>query len=566
MASAQDYANWIVNNADKKGTPEFDTVVKAYQAARAGEQPPAAAEAPAEGMPAARAPRAIPPRAVTGAAIKEIYDRAGGPAAYLGEAASAFGRGAATNILTLGGLGDVTGGGIGATTPQVKEATGFEETPTQYMPYEMLGSLVGPGLVVKPVVGAARAGRSGVEAIQNYLNPKNLALLQSAEGRGADIVNALRNPAREIVPGSAPTAGQAATPAGATKYSALQQQVAKELPSEYYQRAQEQGAARMRLIKEVGGTPEDLAAAEATRKNVTDPMYEGAKAATGPIDTRSLTEYIDSVVKDNPGNRDLVREMTAIKNNMAGLTTPRELASVLDDVKASLKKQENKFITGHLTEVKAQLEDAIPSYKGAQETFKELSQPINTMEIGQYLEGKLAPALDETAKQRATVYAGALENAPATIKSATGMPRFESLSQILKPEDVAKLEAIRSDLAREAKDTAMARAAGAQLPATERTAIPSMLNRVATIANEVMKKLQGRIDRKVAIELATEMLNPEMAASALENAMKWKAQQEAVGQAFRRGGQAAATAARVAGRTGTAINALAPENQNALAQ
>lgn len=31
MATADDYAAWIVKNADKKGTPEFDTVSKAYQ-------------------------------------------------------------------------------------------------------------------------------------------------------------------------------------------------------------------------------------------------------------------------------------------------------------------------------------------------------------------------------------------------------------------------------------------------------------------------------------------------------------------------------------------------------
>jgi hypothetical protein len=34
MASAQDYANWIVQNADKKGTPEFETVAQAYKAAK----------------------------------------------------------------------------------------------------------------------------------------------------------------------------------------------------------------------------------------------------------------------------------------------------------------------------------------------------------------------------------------------------------------------------------------------------------------------------------------------------------------------------------------------------
>jgi hypothetical protein len=47
MASAQDYADWIVKNADKKGTPEFQTVAQAYQAART--QKPAQYD-PTEGM------------------------------------------------------------------------------------------------------------------------------------------------------------------------------------------------------------------------------------------------------------------------------------------------------------------------------------------------------------------------------------------------------------------------------------------------------------------------------------------------------------------------------------
>lgn len=39
MATADEYAAWIVQNADKKGTPEFDIVVKAYQEA-GGARPP----------------------------------------------------------------------------------------------------------------------------------------------------------------------------------------------------------------------------------------------------------------------------------------------------------------------------------------------------------------------------------------------------------------------------------------------------------------------------------------------------------------------------------------------
>ena len=39
MASAEKYAAWIVANKDKKGTPEFDTVTKAYMAAKQEKQP-----------------------------------------------------------------------------------------------------------------------------------------------------------------------------------------------------------------------------------------------------------------------------------------------------------------------------------------------------------------------------------------------------------------------------------------------------------------------------------------------------------------------------------------------
>lgn len=51
MADAAAYAQWIVDNADKKGTPEFDTVAQAYQLARSQQSAPAepqTADAPSE--------------------------------------------------------------------------------------------------------------------------------------------------------------------------------------------------------------------------------------------------------------------------------------------------------------------------------------------------------------------------------------------------------------------------------------------------------------------------------------------------------------------------------------
>ena len=60
MAKAEDYAKWIVANADKKGTPDFETVAKAYQEAKAAESLQAAPAPAGEGMPVARVGAAQP--------------------------------------------------------------------------------------------------------------------------------------------------------------------------------------------------------------------------------------------------------------------------------------------------------------------------------------------------------------------------------------------------------------------------------------------------------------------------------------------------------------------------
>ena len=58
MAKAEDYAKWIVANQDKQGTPDFETVAKAYQEAKSAEGLQAVPSG--EGMPAARIGAAQP--------------------------------------------------------------------------------------------------------------------------------------------------------------------------------------------------------------------------------------------------------------------------------------------------------------------------------------------------------------------------------------------------------------------------------------------------------------------------------------------------------------------------
>lgn len=452
----------------------------------------------------------------------------------------------AANVVTSA-LG---GGAAGAATAA---ATGEEPT---------MGAIVGGTL---PVV--ARPIATGAQELygftRNMLNPKNAALIQAAEGRGADIINALRQN-QELVAGSAPTAAQAASGVSGTLYPALEAQVAKMTPTRFAERAAEQRAARSTSLGEVAQTPEALQKAVAARAEETKPLYEAAKAEVGPVDTRPVIEHLQNVINDNRGNRNLVSELSGVLENVKNLNTPGEIVSAIDDVKRLLKNPENDFMKSQLMDAKDKLTSLVPGVEKANKAFTQASKPVNTMEVGQYLEGKLTPALDETAAQRANVYAEALRNAPQTIKNATGTPRFDSLEKILSPEDFAKIDAIRADLAREAKTNKLAQQgarSGDILQGVEAPPIPNLMSRIASVANAVIKSTQGRIDKKVAMELATEFLNPTMAANALEKALRFEANVNAGRAALANRIVGGARAMRPA-----AINALSPyDNQNALA-
>jgi len=221
------------------------------------------------------------------------------------------------------------------------------------------------------------------------------------------------------------------------------------------------------------------------------------------------------------------------------------------------------------------IENKVPGYKSARETFAKQSGRINQAEVGQFLEGKLTSALDtETGPQRANVFGAAVKEAPATIKSATsGANRFQQLTDLMKPHQVKIIEDIRKDLAREAETKLQANKAGTSEPRIKQLASnvalpsPNLLSRVVTVANEIRKRLSGAIDRKLAIEIATEMLDPKAAASALEQAMVRDFMAKTTG---RIAGKAAGGAGKVLKSTPAKIGAQTQnimtqaENQNAM--
>ena len=154
------------------------------------------------------------------------------------------------------------------------------------------------------------------------------------------------------------------------------------------------------------------------------------------------------------------------------------------------------------------------------------SGPIDQMRVARVLENRLTQPVTGEAT-RGTMFAGGIQEAPTTIRRATGEARFSRLSEVLTPDQMRIVDNIRRDIAREEQANKLARQARTGVPnieavVTEATGAPRLnfLSRVATIANTIMSKLEGKINQELAIKIATDLMDPQATANALERALR----------------------------------------------
>lgn len=472
---------------------------------------------------------------------------------------------------------------------------GAASAPTRFAP-----ALARGAELTNPINALAPAGNlamKGVQGVTNWLNPKNTALIEAGEGRIPEIVNALRQPNVEIVPGSVPTTAQAASAVSGTVLPALEKNVSALMPTEYGEQAARAEVARRAALAPVAGTEADLAAAKELRRETSKQNFEKAGVQAVEPDA-ALTELMQTPAMQDAINRarttaENKREPFNLEMGTPAGEAPSKIigpdgrpivvpvpevpanitAAALHDVKVQLDKMIKdttpstpgavKHDIDAIRSVKADLTDWLeknaPGYAEARTAHAELSKPINRMEVGQFLEGKLKGALGE---ERGAAFANAAVSPAETIKAVTGRNNLKTYESVLGPDGAKVVESIRADLQREAetaaKATQGAKKAAEILPEVEMTA-PRAISRLVAVGNDLMRRIGGKIDRKIAMEIAYYLLNPTTGANAFETALNWQKRNARIGQAVR--GAAQASAAPV-----NALTAIsAPINQNALA-
>lgn len=449
-------------------------------------------------------------------------------------------------------------------------------------------NVVNPLTITGQAIAAPmRLSQPAYSFARNMMAPRYATYLAAAEGRGPELISQLQSPANMLVPGAAPTAAQAAAPLGITRFSALGETSRAVLPTEYAARAAEQNAARIAALQKISKTPRTLASNIKRRSDVTDAMYEQAKDAGDVVNPEPLINHIDTVIRENAGNARLVKVFQQAKRSLTSgfddagepvyHTDARVVASAIDGLKGTLEHKKNKYFTRQLLELKDKFIEAIPGYSEAEAKFATMSRPINQMQLGKLLIDELQATMGEEAPQRAGAFVGAVKEAAPLIREATGMKYITSLKQVLTPKQFKSVNAIVEDLQREAKavrEGRLARQAGpTAADVTAQGGAPprfNLFNRLTSFVNKVMEKAEGKINRYMAIKIAKEMLDPQLTAQALQEAIDYTAQTEkrtaALGEKAKRI-QAAANKPALAGAV-AAQNAFTQNqvNQNAMAR
>lgn len=565
MATAEQYANWIVQNQDKQGTPEFETVAQAYKLARAGGQ--------AKDMTAAR-PKALAPEDTPGFGETALIG-AGRTFDRIGKGAQQVYHTLRDDQPALAALKQQAQADDEAYLP-LREArpwaTGIGESlPSMAIPAGGAATLLGnagrmaaagaaPGLLeygtageraLRGGIGAAAGAAvpllgAGLKTAKSFLEPLFSGGRETIAGRTLNRVAGADAPAvaqrlalaSELVPGSAPTAAQVAQSGG---IAALERSASSANPQAYTERAMEQAAARTAALRGIARDDSALEAALGKRSRVGGMAYDRAQRAgvdQGMSD--ALQPQIASLLE-----RDSIKGAVAKARSLAkeeGIELGDELGSVqglqylkqaLDDAIGDLPKGSNtaRVWTKTSNDLKSVLQDIVPDLRQADRVYARLSREPNRMQVGQALLDRAQPALADfggLGAENGAMFARALRNADPIAQRATGL-KSATAESVLAPGQRDTIQAVAEDFARRSNAQNLGRVVGsntfqnfAMANIAEQSGAPRTVGGLLNMpgVSRATAWAYRDTDQKVKDLLADALLDPKKAADLMVRADK----------------------------------------------
>lgn len=359
-------------------------------------------------------------------------------------------------------------------------------------------------------------------------NIANRYLSRITDGNTKKLAYAL-NRADEIVPGSKPTAAEVVSsmPEGSViqeHQRIVSQEPAGGISSMFGKRIADQRAAREAQLA-FAGTEDDVSRLVTERAAAVKPLYEAVEKSTANVRASPVLMKVNDIISKNKNTTAIASPLSQIRDKLIIRTengakiesNPQALKSLSDEIGDMMGKKTvggtQEYDVKVLREVKALLDEqigkAVPEYRSALATFADKSKPIDVMNIGQALKGKLT---NPTGAETPGTYLRALENEKKLLKDSIGFGRT-SVDKILSAPQAAAVEKVAKDLERTVASThplQKTNLRGGVNVADETTiSLPNLLYRPAMFANYLLKAGGKDIEPAIDAYIARLYLNPK---------------------------------------------------------
>lgn len=250
-----------------------------------------------------------------------------------------------------------------------------------------------------------------------------------------------------------------------------------------------------------------------------------------PLKAQDIVDQINSAIKGTTSDDvklilQNTRDKIINKADENGIVSSRDL---YENVRKSLNRDIGSYMTqvgkpfqGGLPEQEAKAATSIKGFIDSAlnkssdglwskylNTYADASNKLNRMAIGTALSEKLGGSLGNV--ERAGAFATAVQDAGSLIKKSTGLPRYESISQVLTKEETGAVNRVLADLQRKAKATSLSSGVSPIPEGAENISniVPSMLSRTATVAKAALDYLQKGNKEEYNKQITALLLNPQ---------------------------------------------------------
>ena len=323
-----------------------------------------------------------------------------------------------------------------------------------------------------------------------------------------------------ITPAASPTT--AASSAGARTTSqglnAIEDAIAAQLPSgELARSAQTNRTALANALRDIAGTPDELAQLITQRGTTADTLYgqaraEGIDLATlEPQAQANIAAFQQRIPEDVLAR---ARELAGIRGvnmgNESSIQGMHWVKKAIDSkIGQAVRAGDNEMALAYqglqrdLIEGMAQISS---TYDLARQTFQQMSEPINQRQIGEALANKLIPATsgDIPASLNPASLARSMQDPDALARAATGF-QGSQMASVLTPQQMTTVQGVTSDASRMAE--ALKRGAGTGSATARRLAQGDMIAQHITSEAPVISRLLELSSQVPGLNMATRGLS-----------------------------------------------------------